>query len=294
MGEVIQPQPPLRHPFSGALFVRHSKSVRRPCPLFTSAHLRESDRFGSKAYRFGFGSFSRLFRDERGIAAVEFAIILPLMMVTYLGLTSLSRGLRASYKLEQAARTIADVTAQKLGGGKAEGQAAFGNGDRTAAFAIATAILDNAPGTIKLAVSEVKVDMDPAVKDRLVPRGRIQWSMTNCAPGGANSPCTGGETMLRPCGVNLIASNDYAPGNIRSEFITGSATRWIIVVDIKYAYRPGLNFELFKWNRAPTWEIQQTAYSPIRNTYNPAHLQWLATSNQTEADTGPNCNYPNP
>ena len=58
-------------------------------------------------------SAARLFaRDRRGVAAVEFALLAPMLVMTYFGLSELTEGLMASRKVSAVASTIGDLTAQ--------------------------------------------------------------------------------------------------------------------------------------------------------------------------------------
>jgi Flp pilus assembly protein TadG len=50
--------------------------------------------------------------DERGISAVEFALLLPLMVTLYLGGVEVSQGLTIDRKVTLAARTVADLAAR--------------------------------------------------------------------------------------------------------------------------------------------------------------------------------------
>jgi Flp pilus assembly protein TadG len=55
----------------------------------------------------------RRFRDDRrGVSAVEFALLAPVIIVTYLGMAELSQGFLAKRRVEHAASTIADLTSQ--------------------------------------------------------------------------------------------------------------------------------------------------------------------------------------
>jgi Flp pilus assembly protein TadG len=54
----------------------------------------------------------RLGRDRQGVAAVEFAIILPFMLTLYLGSVELGNGLAMQFKATLAARTVADLASQ--------------------------------------------------------------------------------------------------------------------------------------------------------------------------------------
>jgi Flp pilus assembly protein TadG len=50
--------------------------------------------------------------DRRGVAAVEFALIAPVLVLAYFGLAELTEGLMASRKVSAVASTIGDLTAQ--------------------------------------------------------------------------------------------------------------------------------------------------------------------------------------
>jgi Flp pilus assembly protein TadG len=55
---------------------------------------------------------TRLIRDDRGVSAVEFALVAPLMLSLYLGCTGLSDGVSADRKLTLVASTVANLVAQ--------------------------------------------------------------------------------------------------------------------------------------------------------------------------------------
>jgi Flp pilus assembly protein TadG len=54
----------------------------------------------------------RLAHDERGISAVEFALVLPLMLTLYLGCVEISDGIAADRKVSLTAATVANLVAQ--------------------------------------------------------------------------------------------------------------------------------------------------------------------------------------
>src|SRR5207244_552221 len=50
--------------------------------------------------------------DHRGLSAVEFALLLPLMLTLYLGGVEVSNGVAADRKVAITARTVADLAAR--------------------------------------------------------------------------------------------------------------------------------------------------------------------------------------
>jgi Flp pilus assembly protein TadG len=54
----------------------------------------------------------RCFKDSRGIAATEFAMIVPMMLVMLFGAVEVSSGVAVDRKVTLDARTLADVTSQ--------------------------------------------------------------------------------------------------------------------------------------------------------------------------------------
>src|SRR5215468_10096359 len=53
-----------------------------------------------------------LIRDQRGVSAVEFAMLLPLMITLYLGAVEISQGVGIDRKVTLTTRTVADLTSQ--------------------------------------------------------------------------------------------------------------------------------------------------------------------------------------
>ena len=57
-------------------------------------------------------SLSRFARDRRGVSAVEFALIAPMMIGMYLGVAEIADGVSASRKVSLISSTLANLTAQ--------------------------------------------------------------------------------------------------------------------------------------------------------------------------------------
>jgi Flp pilus assembly protein TadG len=59
-----------------------------------------------------FRPFRRFASDRRGVSAVEFALLLPVMIALYLGGTEISAGVSIQRKVTLTAGTVANLTAQ--------------------------------------------------------------------------------------------------------------------------------------------------------------------------------------
>ena len=52
--------------------------------------------------------------DRRGVAAIEFAMIVPLMLVLFFGTVEFSSGVAVDRKVTLMARTLSDLTSQNI------------------------------------------------------------------------------------------------------------------------------------------------------------------------------------
>jgi Flp pilus assembly protein TadG len=100
--------------------------------------------------------------DERGVSAVEFAIILPLMVTLYLGGVEVSQAIAIDRKTTLVARTIADLSSQTT---------SINNDDMSKLLDAAGQVLTPYPvDKLKVTVSCVKIDADG--------KATIEWSDT--------------------------------------------------------------------------------------------------------------------
>ena len=53
-------------------------------------------------------------RDERGVSAVEFALLLPLMVLIYAGVVDVSRGVDANRKVSRIASVVGDLVSRQI------------------------------------------------------------------------------------------------------------------------------------------------------------------------------------
>ncbi|KAF2992694.1 pilus assembly protein [Methylocystis sp. MJC1] len=227
--------------------------------------------------------------NDSGMAAVEFALILPLMLVIYMGLVELSRGMRTSQRLDLVAHTLADLTAQKIdcpnpaAGNSAttcaSGQAGLSEADITSIFSAANVLmgLPTTDTSMKMTISEVNITAVTATTWQ----GKTSWSVTR--NGATARPCQ----VLSPADVAPVSVTTIPTSYVQVTNGVNPTTGPMIVADVVYAYTPGVHFEMFKWSSSPTWVMQRTSYGPVRNTYSPPHIQYYMTS-------GTNCNGSTP
>ncbi len=105
---------------------------------------------------------ARLGEDRRGVSAVEFAMILPLMVTLYLGSVEISQGVGIDRKVTLTTRTVADLASQV---------SSINNSDMTNMLnASAAVIAPYDPTKLKVTVSAVSIDANGNAK--------IAWSDT--------------------------------------------------------------------------------------------------------------------
>src|ERR1700682_582768 len=61
-----------------------------------------------------------MFRDRSGIAATEFAVIVPIMLVMFFGTVEFSSGVAVDRKVTLVARTLSDLTSQSISVGDSD------------------------------------------------------------------------------------------------------------------------------------------------------------------------------
>src|SRR3954452_16601784 len=105
---------------------------------------------------------SSLRRDQSGVSAVEFAMLLPLMITLYLGTVEISQGVAIDRKVTLTTRTVADLASQV---------SSMTSSDMTNVLNASTSVI--APydtSKLKVTVSQVSIDANSVPK--------IVWSCT--------------------------------------------------------------------------------------------------------------------
>jgi Flp pilus assembly protein TadG len=100
--------------------------------------------------------------DQRGVSAVEFALLLPLMLTLYLGVVEVSQGIAAHRKVTMTARTVADLMSQASN---------VTNNYKDNSLSAATAVMAPFPDSkLKVTVSSIAIDANG--------KATVSWSDT--------------------------------------------------------------------------------------------------------------------
>ncbi|MCC6775296.1 MAG: pilus assembly protein [Hyphomicrobiales bacterium] len=119
---------------------------------------------------------AQLGRDQRGVSAVEFAMLLPLMITLYLGTVEISQAIGVDRKVTLTARTVADLASQVQ---------SINNSDMANLLkASSSVIMPYDSNKLKVTVSRVDIDSNGAAK--------VVWSDTL----GGNAHSVGGAVAL--------------------------------------------------------------------------------------------------
>ena len=119
-----------------------------------------------------------LLEDCRGLAATEFAFIVPMMLVLFFGTVEFSSGIAVDRKVTLIARTTSDLTSQST---------SVANTDMTNFFTAAYAILQPYSSTPSFPAAQITISelyIDPATL-----KARVQWSQ-GATPRAISSPVT--------------------------------------------------------------------------------------------------------
>lgn len=147
---------------------------------------------------------ARLRRDRRGTVLVEFAVILPVVLVLWLGSLQVEDAIACNRKVTIATRAIADLVAQNVSGTVAAS-------DLDSNLAASTQVLaPYAAGAAGIRITEVSTDNNY--------RTTVQWSR------GYNvAAAVPGQVVTIPAAMRV-------PG------------AYFLFAEVTYAYRPPMNF----------------------------------------------------
>ena len=145
---------------------------------------------------------ARLANDQRGVSAVEFAMLLPLMITLYLGTVEVSQGVGIDRKVTLTTRTVADLASQVL---------TINNADMANLLNASSAVILPYDTTqLKVTVSEVTIDANGVAK--------IVWSDTL-----NGTKRTAGTIVTLPAALNVPSTS-------------------LIWSEVAYTYKPAIGY----------------------------------------------------
>ncbi len=155
-------------------------------------------------------AFRKLARDLRGVSAIEFAFILPVMLTLCIGTAEVSQGVSLMRKVTLTAHTVADLVSR---------QSTIGSGTMTDLFAATTTII--APyqvttSNFTMVVSQVQV--------------LSNGTATIYADSG----------YLASCGYNTTAYSAGQSVTVPSTLVDSTQTIYLIWGQASYTYTPVL------------------------------------------------------
>lgn len=178
-------------------------------------------------------ALARFRRETGGIAAVEFALILPVMVAILLGMSSVTGGLNRDRKLVLLSRSLADLASRVP---------SISTADMTAMFSAAGAIMQpytDSVSTTQMVISSIKV-----TTTNNVTTGTVQWSCAKNIP----SPAVAGNLIVRPVNSTYVVPSGF------------TSTTSFILVETQLPYTPGYGSVI-----TGTINLKQTTPWPVRN-----------------------------
>jgi Flp pilus assembly protein TadG len=129
-------------------------------------------------------TLATLWRDRRGVSAVEFALIAPVLLLFYCGMAELTEAMMAQRRLSHLTSSIGDVVAR---------QAQLTDAQKTDLFKVGEVLMAPFP-TTALHMCVYSVSSDAAGKNT------VDWSDPS-SPGAANCPAAKAVVTDIPLGV---------------------------------------------------------------------------------------------
>jgi len=163
-------------------------------------------------------SARELARDRSGIAATEFAVIVPVMLVMFFGTVEFSSGVAVDRKVTLVARTLSDLTSQAL--------TSVNDTYLQNVFTASIAIMTPYPATpTKAQISEIYIDSSKVAK--------IQWSKA-ATIGTAATQAT------------LATSTHNAGDIITIPTALQVPQTYLILSEVSYLYTPTIGYVMAK------------------------------------------------
>ncbi len=170
-----------------------------------------------------------MFRDRSGVVAIEFALIVPMMLVMMFGVVDFAQGVALDRKVTLVARTLSDLTSQAPSSAPQATQATIDDTYVQNVFTASIAIFQPYVATPTSArVSEVYVDSTGVAK--------IVWSKQATVGSGASQATL--QTSTRNAGDTVTDVIPAAFLNSKQTYLIWSEVSYLYVPTIGYVMAP--------------------------------------------------------
>jgi Flp pilus assembly protein TadG len=185
-------------------------------------------------------SVRALIEDCRGIAATEFAVIVPIMLVMFFGTVEFSSGVAVDRKVTLVARTLSDLTSQST---------TVADTDMTNFFTASSAILTPyAPTPTQAKISQLYVNPTTL-------KATVQWSKS---------------ATVNSSGVVTLGTGRAVSSPVTIPSALAIAGTYLIFSEVSYLYTPAVGYVMAKTGIT----LSDVAYTRPRQStcvfYNPA------------------------
>jgi Flp pilus assembly protein TadG len=174
-----------------------------------------------------------LIGDCNAVAAIEFAMIVPIMLVMFFGTVEFSSAVAVNRKVTLIARTLSDLTSQSL---------SVSNTDLTNFFTASNAIMTPYPPLSTQVAYLCELYVDPATL-----RAKVEWNMS------ATFNSAGVVTVAAGSAVNC-------PIAIPSQLAVGGT--YLIYSKVIYPYTPAVGY----LGAIPTFSLNDVSYTRPRQS----------------------------
>jgi Flp pilus assembly protein TadG len=156
----------------------------------------------------------RLRDDTRGIAAVEFAMIVPLMLVMFFGTIEISSGVAVDRKITMITQTLSDLTSRYTSVTSTD----------ISNFAIIAKAMLTPYATTPLTSRITELYIDPSTG-----KARVQWSVGTNPYSVSATPVTVPAALISKTSAGAIVANQY-----------------LILAEASYLYTPTVGYVMSK------------------------------------------------
>jgi len=158
----------------------------------------------------------KLVADCSGIAAVEFAVIVPIMLVMFFGTVEFSSGVAVDRKVTLIARTLSDLTSQSL---------TVADTDITNFFTASNAIMTPYPSApTQSTLSELYVDP-------VTLKARVEWSRS---------------ATFNSAGAVVLGSGRAVKSSVTIPSQLAVGGTYLIFSEVSYLYTPAVGYVMAK------------------------------------------------